>query len=869
HYEDSAHPTYLTGMTDARGIRFATWAYNADGLATLSEHAGGAEQGTIAYNVDGSRTVTNAFGKETVYHITQTAMGPRVSQVEGKPSSNCLAADTIYAYDANGYVNSMTDAEGNITTRVNDAQGRPLTITEGVGTAEERVTTYVWDATFNKPTKIERAGLLKIEFTYDATTGDQLTRTETDLTSHIVPYSTNGEVRSWAYTYQYDGATSEKLEKITVDGPLAGTGDSTVYDYNAAGHLSKVTNGLSHETTVTAVNGLGLPTSLTDENGIATALTYNERGWLTSVTVNPGASQSRTRLFYDAVGQITKSLLPDGEAIEYGYDDARYLTRITNSAGEQIDYTVDLMGNVTLEEIKASDGTLKKTLSRTFDELSRVMTVVGSNLQTTSYGYDLNDQVTTETDPRSKVTSAAYDALNRLIKVTDANLDEVDVALDQNDEVSSVSDKRSLSTVYIRNGFGEVIRRTSPDTGVTDYEYDSAGNLTQRTDARSVVASFSYDDLNRVTAKSYPGSPGEDVSYSYDDVTGGNAGIGRLTQITDGSGSTSLVYDAQGNVIQETRLIGAQSYVTQYSYTAANRLASITYPSGRIVSYTRDTLGRVASVWTQKTAGSPAVTVASNIGYYPYGPLQSLRLGNGLSVTLTRDQDYRVTRLYVTDGTNDVQDLSFGYGDVSGDAGNITSITDALDSSLNQTFTYDAVERLTQATGVYGTVGYGYDANENRTSRTIDTGSLLTETSTIDPSSNKLLSINNGSTTRSFTYTPNGNITTDSQGSGLTYLYNHENRVSTAQENGLQIAAYDYNDFGQRVSKDLGSSDITHYHYDRSGVLIGKSDELGITETEYVTLYGFPLAVIEATGGVSPTPTEQVLDNDGLDAAAT
>ncbi|MEP4209462.1 hypothetical protein, partial [Marinobacter alexandrii] len=47
------------------------------------------------------------------------------------------------------------------------------------------------------------------------------------------------------------------------------------------------------------------------------------------------------------------------------------------------------------------------------------------------------------------------------------------------------------------------------------------------------------------------------------------------------------------------------------------------------------------------------------------------------------------------------------------------------------------------------------------------------------------------------------------------------------------------------------------------------SDELGITETEYVTLYGFPLAVIEATGGVSPTPTEQVLDNDGLDAAAT
>ena len=353
HYENTKYLGYLTGITDERGVRFATWSYNDDGLAISSEHAGGAEKATITYNANGTRTVTNALGKETIYHITQTATGPRVSQVEGEPSANCLAADTSYAYDAKGYVNSITDAEGNVTSRSNDAKGRPLTITEGVGTAEERTTTYVWHGTFNKPTKIERSGLLKVEFTYDGTTGDLLTRTETDLTSHTVPYSTNGETRIWSYSYQYDSTTSEKLEKITLDGPRSGAGDSTIYDYDAAGHLSKVTNALGHETTVTAVNGLGQPTSLTDENGVVTALTYNERGWLSSVTVNPGAGESRTRLYYDGVGQVIRTRLPDGEEIRYEYDNARYLTGIENNRGERIEYGVDLLGNVTLEEIKS------------------------------------------------------------------------------------------------------------------------------------------------------------------------------------------------------------------------------------------------------------------------------------------------------------------------------------------------------------------------------------------------------------------------------------------------------------------------------------------------------------------------------------
>ncbi|WP_141243613.1 DUF6531 domain-containing protein, partial [Pseudomonas indica] len=59
HYEDPRNPKLLTGITDERGIRYATWTYDDQGRAISSEHANGAEKVTLSYNADGSTTVTN------------------------------------------------------------------------------------------------------------------------------------------------------------------------------------------------------------------------------------------------------------------------------------------------------------------------------------------------------------------------------------------------------------------------------------------------------------------------------------------------------------------------------------------------------------------------------------------------------------------------------------------------------------------------------------------------------------------------------------------------------------------------------------------------------------------------------------------
>ncbi|NIR31301.1 MAG: RHS repeat protein, partial [Gammaproteobacteria bacterium] len=59
HYENPDYPHHLTGITDANGDRFATWAYDAQGRAVLSEHAGGADRLSVTYTTDGSAVLTD------------------------------------------------------------------------------------------------------------------------------------------------------------------------------------------------------------------------------------------------------------------------------------------------------------------------------------------------------------------------------------------------------------------------------------------------------------------------------------------------------------------------------------------------------------------------------------------------------------------------------------------------------------------------------------------------------------------------------------------------------------------------------------------------------------------------------------------
>jgi YD repeat-containing protein len=166
HYEDANFPYHLTGITDENNARFATWAYDEQGRAILSEHADGAERVEFAYNPDGTTTVTDANGAERTYHFTVQQGQIKVDHIDGDRCATCANGGVkSYTYDANGFVASQSDWNGNVTSYTRDAQGRELSRTKGAGTPQARSVTTTWDSALNKPLSVSEPGRI-IEYRY-------------------------------------------------------------------------------------------------------------------------------------------------------------------------------------------------------------------------------------------------------------------------------------------------------------------------------------------------------------------------------------------------------------------------------------------------------------------------------------------------------------------------------------------------------------------------------------------------------------------------------------------------------------------------------------------------------------------------------
>jgi RHS repeat-associated protein len=834
-YENSSLPFALTGIIDEDGNRFGTWTYDSEGRATSSQLANGADLTLIGYNADGSRSVTNALGSVMVYKFTTLQGVPKATEIDRLATASVPAATMTYSYDTNGYIAEISDWNTNFTIQVNDIHDQPLVVNEAVGTAQARTTTANYITNFYLPTQIV-APRKTTTFVYDSN-GNLLSRTETDTSTGTVPYSTSGQTRTWTNTYDALG------HMLTATGPRTDVVATTTFTYDASNNLSTITDPLGHVTVLTNYTGSGLPLKMIDPNGVVTTFAYDVRDRLLSRTVHAADGDATTSFAYDPAGQITRITLPDGSYLNYQRDAAHRLQSVSNSLGESISYGLDASGDITNQTIKDGSGVLVKTQSAVFDQLGRMLQQIGASSQTTTYGYDsLGNRVSIK-DGLNNSTTRAFDALNRLTTTIDPLYNTTHYAYDAQDNLISVTDPRSLVTSYVYDGFGRVIQKSSPDSGTTVYVLDNAGNRTSETDARGVVRLRTFDKLNRVTTETFPASPGENITYTYDATNGGNFGIGRLTGYSDETGSTTLKYNERGDVVSTTRTIGGTAYTTQYGYDLADRITSITYPSGHVVTYTRDTQGRISSVVYQPSVAGTITILATNVTYMPFGPLSGLVYGNGLRRTQTYDQDYRLTGITTYAAGANIQNLSYTYNAVN----DITAINDHLASAYNQTFAYDPDYRLTQAVGNYGTTAYSYDADGNRLTRTAGN---ITETYNYSSTANLLQSTVKAGDTRNFGYTADGNVTSDDRGTttNLVFGYDNRNRYSSLSY-GSTTATYEYNALGERLIKTVNGV-TTHFHYDQQGHLLAESQSDGAMIREYVWLDDMPLAQIESDGTI-------------------
>jgi len=787
-YENSSFPHALTGIVDANGNRYLTWTYDSRGRATSDAFAGGTNKTTLQYNSDGTTTVTDALGHQHTYHFLFAHGLAQVARIAGGYCAGCANDTASETFDANGYLASSTDFNGNQTTYVNNARGLQTRRTEAVGTPQQRTITTQWAADENLPVKITEPGK-STAFSYDAR-GRLLTRRVTDTAT--------GNSRTWTYSYNALGLLAG------TDGPRADVSDTTTYAYDSQGNLTGVTDALGHTSRITAHDADGRPLSLVDANGLATQLGYDARGRLISRNVGGEV----TTFAYDAAGNVTRITLPDGRYLAYTYDAAHRLVGIADQLGDTIRYTLDAAGNRTRESIDDPSGNLTQTRSHVYNDLSQLVEDVGAAGQTTTYGYDGNGNRISTQDALNNTTTQAFDALNRLTTVTDPLNGVTRYGYDGQDNLTSVTDPNGNTTTYTYNGFGDRTSVTSPDTGKTTYTYDSAGNVVSKTDAKGQTTTYAYDALNRLTRASF--ADGTATTYAYDTATNG---IGRLASISDPTGQTSWSYDAHGRVTGVRRDFHGVVLSTAYTYDASGRLVGMTYPSGTQVDYSYSN-GQLTGV---NVNGQPLMT---GITYQPFGAPQSWTWGDGTASTRSYDQDGQLTALSLA---GDTRTLSYDP------VGDITAIDD---SRANRSYGYDALMRLTAANDDSRSWDYAYDPNGNRTSLTDASG---TTSYRYVAGSNRLASLS-GARAKSYRHDANGNIVSDGSHS---YQYDARNRLVGVDG----TVSYALNGMGQRVEKRTSTAD-TLYLYGVNGRLIVEADPVGRTEREYVYVNGVPAAVL-------------------------
>ena len=469
--------------------------------------------------------------------------------------------------------------------------------------------------------------------------------------------------------------------------------------------------------------------------------------------------------------------------------------------------------------------------------------VIGQPM-TWNYEYDAIGNLTKVTDPRGIVTTLGYDALSRRTLTTQppaavgGTNPTIGVAYDGIDKPKTLTDPRSLVTTYTTDGLGKTTTLASPDTGSAIKTYNDAGLVATSKDARNVTATYTYDARSRVTQIVYSGTGFTTLTdtFGYDQ---GTNGIGKLSSMTYTGGSTSWTYDGFGRLDSKVQVLGTAApfivFKVQKTYDAANRVATLTYPSGKVIAITY-TNGQATALTVD------GVNVATNITYTPFGAPLSWTWGSGTTHTRSFDLNGRMTGHPVG---ADVRTI--GYDD----AGRIITITHFPGTGLDQGFGYDDLDRLTQVTAGSTTRGYGYDLTGNRTQATVNAS---TDTYNTGATSNRLTGIT-GSISRTMTYDATGNITADSN---ITATYDARGRMKTVKIGAAANTTYVYDALGQRIKKSGGPAGTVHYVYDEDGKLLGEYDTNGVATREYIWLGDMPLAVLATSETLKDNPNATV-----------
>jgi RHS repeat-associated protein len=536
-----------------------------------------------------------------------------------------------FDYDDRGFLNKITDENGNQVHLTNDSRGNPVSRKTCRTSATDCQTSYY--SYYNNPNDLtdpRNGKLLTSSDGRSAGPDDATYRTTNTYTgvglrglfeSQRLP---DGSTVRHTYTSSSSVAPPGLVETTT-----DGRGAKTTYTYYRSGDLESVTNAAGLVTRFT-YDKLGRKITQTEVSpaypqGLTTRFTYDELSRQKTITrpattnkVTGVKHTQQTEYSYDADGNITQVEVRDltggdqPRRVTTEYDGHGRAARITDAEGNVTNNGYDNFGNLawTVDAV----GTKHEFLYTARNKIAevRLRSWHGDPIGPGGPGGDGDgDQTVLDT---LVLKSYAYDVAGRLTRETDA------MGRSKRYEYYKDDSLRRVVASKIRDPFDP--SGATRDLVLQEHFYDKAGNVVRTVNAGGLVVEKTYDVLNRVkTEKADPTGLARTTSYDYD--AGGNVTRVAITgkpsnnvrQEAPRSFAVEYGYDGAGRRVSETSFNGTERLTTSSVFDQRGLLRSITDPRGTAegadpvpftTDYTYDEGGRPVSVT------SPSVQVETN-----------------------------------------------------------------------------------------------------------------------------------------------------------------------------------------------------------------------------------------------------------------
>jgi len=591
--------------------------------------------------------------------------------------------------------------------------------------------------------------------------------------------------------------------------------------------------------------------------------TYTNTYYLYTIQGEGGAAQTTT-INRDGNNRTASIVYPDGgwESFTYnGY--GQVLThRMTTGGTESFTYNWpgslkdtyrnpdNPTGNPTIQYFYEGHGwvngvfdALRNPTNWTYNDRGQVLVTtlatdpVDGQRHTIVNGYNLNGDGTlvSKMDQLGHITSYAYDDYRRLTSVTPpvrgfgdgsphttnyyySDPGRRDNYVDTNTQASwlGLPSGKLLHTVYDDNWRKSAVTvgAGTADSATTSYTYDGAGNVTWVTDPLGHWTNTIYDERNRPSSINHMG---QTTTLTYDTW-------GRKETITRPNGQviTNFSFDEMNRVLQQNvTQTPDPTAITKFTYYRPGEgpvglLHTMQDPrlvatnSTEKYTYIYDLMGR--KQWVAYPLDSGGVSRSEGFTYDDAGRLETFKNRAGNYQTFTYDALNRMTRAGWDDGVTPRVDFTYDA------ASRVTTINNA-NANITRAYYYDNLFRSETESITGGrskTVSYSYDADGNRANVTYPAPESYAFGYTYT-GRNQLKEVTGWAT---YVYDLNGNLTTrtlPTNGTHSDYAYDALDRVTwvTHALNGnTRRLTYGYHDNSNNrkwAQRDLANGDVFGY----------------------------------------------------------